>query len=78
MSWHVRTFRIANVPFVYTPKRPCCDVMSAQKQTSALEIRKTVPVSYLKIQIYAERNADNMKAIGKFGKKRGLNAHTLQ
>jgi len=52
--------------------------MSAQKQTSALEIRKTVPVSYLKIQIYAERNADNMKAIGKFGKKRGLNAHTLQ
>jgi len=47
-------------------------------QYVAREIRKTLPVSYLKVQRYAERNADNLKAIAKFGKKRGLNAHTLQ
>jgi hypothetical protein len=36
----------------------------------AREIRKTLPVSYLKIQRYAKRNADK--------KGRGVNAHTLQ
>ena len=47
-------------------------------QYVAREIRKTLPVSYLKVQRYAKRNADKLKAIAKFGKKRGLNAHTLQ
>ena len=47
-------------------------------QYVAREIRKTLPVSYIKVQRYANRNADKLKAIAKFGKKRGLNAHTLQ
>ena len=47
-------------------------------QYVAREIRKTLPVSYIKVQRYARRNADKLKAIAKFGKKRGLNAHTLQ
>ena len=47
-------------------------------QYVAREIRKTLPVSYLKIQRYAERNADKLKAIAKSEKGRGVNAHTLQ
>jgi len=47
-------------------------------QYVAREIRKTLPVSYLKVQRYAQRNADKLKAIAKFEKERGVNAHTLQ
>jgi hypothetical protein len=47
-------------------------------QYVAREIRKTLPVSYLKVQRYAQRSDDKLKAIAKFGKSRGLNAHTLQ
>jgi len=47
-------------------------------QYVAREVKKKPPVSYLKVQRYAQRNADKLKAIAKFGKKRGLNAHTLQ
>ena len=53
-------------------------VLTLTPQYVAREIRKTLPVSYLKVQRYAEQNADKLKAIAKFGKKRGLNAHTLQ
>ena len=47
-------------------------------QYVAREIRKALPVSYLKIQRYAERNADKLKAIAKSEKGRGVSAHTLQ
>jgi hypothetical protein len=47
-------------------------------QYVAREIRKTLLVSYLKVQRYAERNADKLKAIAKSEKGRGVNAHTLQ
>ena len=47
-------------------------------QYVAREIRKTLPVSYLKVQRYAKRNADKLKAIAKFERERGVSAHTLQ
>ena len=47
-------------------------------QYVARELRKSPPVSYLKIQRYAKRNADKLMAIAKFEKERGVNAHTLQ
>ena len=47
-------------------------------QYVAREIRKTLLVSYLKVQRYAQRNADKLKAIAKFEKERGVNAHSLQ
>jgi hypothetical protein len=47
-------------------------------QYAARELRKTLPVSYLKIQRYAKRNGDKLMAIAKFEKERGVNAHTLQ
>ena len=53
-------------------------ILTLTPQYVAREIRKTLPVSYLKVQRYAERNADKLQAMAKFGKKRGLNAHTLQ
>ena len=40
-------------------------------QYVAREIKKTLPVSYLKVQKYAERNADKLKAIAKSEKERG-------
>ena len=57
---------------------PMLFTLTLTPQYVAREIRKTLPVSYLKVQRYAEQNADKLKAIAKFGKKRGLNAHTLQ
>jgi len=47
-------------------------------QYAAREIKKAPPVSYLKVQRYAERNADKLKAKAKFEKERGLNTHTLE
>ena len=47
-------------------------------QYVAREIKKAPPVSYLKVQRYAERNADKLKAKAKFEKERGLNTHTLE
>ena len=47
-------------------------------QYVAREIRKTLSVSFLKIQRYAERNADKLKAIAKFEKGRGFNTRTLE
>ena len=57
---------------------PMLFTLTLTPQYVAREIRKTLPVSYIKVQRYARRNADKLKAIAKFGKKRGLNAHTLQ
>jgi hypothetical protein len=37
-------------------------------QYVAREIKKTLPVSYLKVQGYAERNPDKLKAIAKIRK----------
>jgi hypothetical protein len=47
-------------------------------QYVAREIQKKLPVSYLKVQRYAERNADKLKAKAKLERERGVNAHTLQ
>jgi hypothetical protein len=47
-------------------------------QYVAREIQKTLPVSYLKVQRYAERNADKLKAKAKFEKERGFNTNTLE
>ena len=47
-------------------------------QYVAREIRKTLPVSYTKVQRYAQRNADKLKAKAKFERERGLNTHTLE
>ena len=47
-------------------------------QYVAREIKKTLPVSYLKVQRYAERNADKLKAIAKSEKERGSKRHTLE
>ena len=52
-------------------------VLTLTAQYVAREIGKTPPVSYTKIQRYAERNADKLKAIAKLHKARGLNTHTL-
>ena len=57
---------------------PMLFTLTLTPQYVAREIRKALPVSYIKVQRYAQRNADKLKAIAKFGKKRGLNAHTLQ
>jgi hypothetical protein len=47
-------------------------------QYVAREIKKKLPVSYLKVQRYAERNADKLKAIAKLERERGLNTRTLE
>ena len=47
-------------------------------QYEAREVKKKPPVSYLRVQRYAERNADKLKAIAKFERERGLNTHTLE
>jgi hypothetical protein len=47
-------------------------------QYVAREIKKALPVSYLKVQRYAEQNADKLKAQAKFERERGLNTHTLE
>jgi len=57
---------------------PAPFTLTLTPQYVAREIKRALPVSYLKVQRYAEQNADKLKAIAKFGKKRGLNAHTLQ
>ena len=47
-------------------------------QYVAREVKKILPVSYLRVQRYAERNADKLKAKAKLERGRGLNAHTLE
>jgi len=47
-------------------------------QYVAREIQKKLPVSYLKVQRYAEQNADKLKAKAKFEKEHGVNTHTLE
>ena len=47
-------------------------------QYVAREVGKKLPVSYLKVQRYAERNADKLKAIAKIERERGINNHTLE
>jgi hypothetical protein len=44
----------------------------------AREIKKALPVSFLRVQRYAERNADKLKSIAKLERERGLNTHTLE
>ena len=53
-------------------------ILTLTPQYVAREIRKTLPVSYLKVQRYAERNADKLKAIAKLERERGLNTRTLE
>jgi len=53
-------------------------ILTLTAQYVAREIRKTPPVSFLKIQKYAERNADKLKALAKLEKGRGFNTHTLE
>jgi hypothetical protein len=47
-------------------------------QYVAREIKKALPVSFLRVQRYAERNADKLKAIAKIERERGSSAHTLE
>jgi hypothetical protein len=47
-------------------------------QYVAREMKKKPPVSYLRVQRYAERNADKLKGIAKLERERGLNTHTLE
>ena len=47
-------------------------------QYVAREVKKKLPVSYLKVQRYAERNANKLKAIAKSEKERGSKRHTLE
>jgi hypothetical protein len=47
-------------------------------QYVARELKKAPPVSYLKVQRYAERNAEKLKAKAKYEKERGFNTHTLE
>jgi len=53
-------------------------ILTLTPQYVAREIQKTLPVSYLKVQRYAERNADKLKAKAKFEKERGFSTHTLE
>jgi hypothetical protein len=52
-------------------------ILTLTPQYVAREMKKKPPVSYLKVQRYAERNADKLKAKAKFERERGLNTHTL-
>jgi hypothetical protein len=47
-------------------------------QYVAREMEKKPPVSYLRVQRYAERNADKLKAIAKLERERGLKTHILE
>src|SRR5215470_7526054 len=47
-------------------------------QYVAREIKKALPVSFLRVQRYAERNADKLRAIAKLERERGLDTHTLE
>jgi hypothetical protein len=47
-------------------------------QYVAREMKKKLPVSFLRVQKYAERNADKLKGIAKLERERGLNTHTLE
>jgi hypothetical protein len=47
-------------------------------QYVAREMKKKRPVSFLRVQKYAERNADKLKAIAKLEREHGLNTHTLE
>ena len=53
-------------------------ILTLTPQYVAREVKKKLPVSYLKVQRYAERNADKLKAIAKLERERGLNTHTLE
>jgi len=53
-------------------------ILTLTPQYVAREIQKKLPVSYLKVQRYAERHADKLKAKAKFEKERGFNTHTLE
>ena len=53
-------------------------ILTRTPQYVARETGKIPPVSYTKIQRYADRNADKLKAIAKFEKLRGMNTHTLE
>ena len=53
-------------------------ILTLTPQYVAREVKKKPPVSYLKVQRYAERNADKLKAVAKFEKARGFNTHTLE
>ena len=47
-------------------------------QYVAREVKKAPPVSFLRVQRYAERNAEKLKAIAKSERERGLNTQTLE
>jgi len=53
-------------------------ILTLTPQYVAREIKKALPVSYLRVQRYAERNADKLKAIAKSEREHGSNTHTLE
>jgi hypothetical protein len=57
---------------------PTLFTLTLTPQYVAREIQKKLPVSYLKVQRYAERNADKLKAKAWFEKERGFNRRTLE
>ena len=57
---------------------PAPFTLTLTPQYVAREIKRALPVSYLKVQRYAEQNADKLKAKAKFETERGFNTHTLE
>jgi len=53
-------------------------ILTLTPQYVAREIKKALPVSYLRVQRYAERNAAKLKAIAKYEREHGSNTHTLE
>ena len=53
-------------------------ILTLTAQYVAREIKKALPVSYLKVQRYAERNAEKLKAKAKLERERGSNTHTVE
>jgi hypothetical protein len=60
------------------PDDPMPFTLTLTPQYVAREIKKALPVSYLKIKRYAERDADKLKAIAKLERQRGSKTHTLE
>jgi hypothetical protein len=53
-------------------------ILTLTPQYVAREIKKALPVSYLRVQRYAERKADKLKAIAKYEREHGSNTRTLE
>src|SRR5262249_20938325 len=53
-------------------------ILTLTPEYVAREIKKALPVSFLRVQRYAERNADKLKAIANVERERGFSTHTLE